>query len=43
MVTTPDRGQVTLEAAFSAGKLYEEAKKLKQKVLMNKKVIEVIF
>ena len=38
---TPDRGQLTLEAAISAGKLLDEAKKLKQKVLAEKEVIEV--
>ena len=41
LTTVPDKGQVTLQAAFEAGKLYEEAKKLKQQVLKNKKVVEV--
>ena len=41
--TKPDKGQLTLTAAFSAGQLYQESKALKRKALMDKEVIEVII
>ena len=38
-----DEVQLTLETAFEAGKLYREAKELKQKALMGQNVIQVSF
>ena len=38
-----DEVQLTLETAFEAGKLYKEAKQLKQKALMGQNVIQVGF
>ena len=41
--TTPDKGQLTLTAAFSAGQLLQETKKMKRKALMETELIEVRF
>ena len=36
-----DEVQLTLQTAFEAGRLYKEAKELKQKALMGQNVIQV--
>ena len=41
--TAPDKGQLTLTAAFSAGQLLQESKELKRKALKEQDLIEVMY
>ena len=43
MVGPKEDGQLTLEAAFSAGKLLKQAKELKKKALANQVFVVVSF
>ena len=43
ITAVPDKGQLTLNAAFSAGKLLQESRLLKRKAIPEKITIEVSF